>query len=56
VIVDDYHFLCAGKTHAELNGLFHPHEEDARTLDLFPISENLRYKIPFSPLMNDRLS
>ena len=49
VIVDDYHFLCAGKTHAELNGYFTT-EEDARTLDLFPISENLRYKIPFSPV------
>lgn len=49
VIVDDYHFLCAGKTLAELNGYFTT-EEDTRTLDLFPISENLRYKIPFSPI------
>lgn len=49
VIVDDYHFLCAGKTYAELNGYFTT-EEDAHTLDLFPISEMLRYKFPFSPV------
>ncbi len=48
VIVDDYHFLCAGKTSSELNGYFTT-EEDGRKLDLFPISEILRYKIPFSP-------
>ncbi len=47
VIVDDYHFICAGKTNAELNGFFTT-EEDAQTLDLFPISESLRYKLPFS--------
>lgn len=49
VIVDDYHFLCAGRAPEELNGYFTT-EEDTRTLDLFPISENLRYKIPFSPV------
>lgn len=49
VIVDDYHFLCAGKTPAELNGYFTT-EEDNRKLDLFPISESLRYKIPFYPV------
>lgn len=48
VIVDDYHFLCAGKTAAELNGYFTT-EEDGRVLDLFPISEALRYRVPFSP-------
>lgn len=48
VIVDDYHFLCAGKTAAELNGYFTT-EEDGRVLDLFPISEALRYRLPFSP-------
>ncbi len=47
-IVDDYHFICAGKTKTELNGFFTT-EEDTRLLDLFPISEALRYKIPFSP-------
>lgn len=49
VTVDDYHFLCAGKTHEELNGYFTT-EEDSHKLDLFPISEALRYKIPFSPV------
>lgn len=48
VIVDDYHFLCAGKDPAQLNGFFTT-EEDARKLDIFPISEALRYKLPFSP-------
>ncbi|SEK45161.1 alpha-amylase/4-alpha-glucanotransferase domain-containing protein [Nitrosovibrio tenuis] len=48
VIVDDYHFLCAGKTAAELDGYFTT-EEDGRVLDLFPISETLRYRLPFSP-------
>lgn len=48
VIVDDYHFLCAGKAGEQLSG-FYTTEEDARTLDIFPISEQLRYKLPFSP-------
>ena len=48
VTVDDYHFLCAGKELAELNGYFST-EEDGRRLDLFPISEALRYRLPFSP-------
>ncbi|MCB1985944.1 MAG: DUF1926 domain-containing protein [Burkholderiales bacterium] len=48
VIVDDYHFLCTGKSIAELSG-FYTTEEDARKLDIFPISETLRYKLPFSP-------
>ncbi|MDR2221092.1 MAG: DUF1926 domain-containing protein [Methylobacillus sp.] len=48
VTVDDYHFLCAGKEGAALNGYFTT-EEDGRKLDLFPISEQLRYRLPFSP-------
>jgi hypothetical protein len=48
VTVDDYHFLCAGKEAAELTGYFTT-EEGGATLDLFPISETLRYRIPFSP-------
>jgi hypothetical protein len=48
VTVDDYHFLCAGKENSELNG-FYSTEEDGRKLDLFPISEALRYRLPFSP-------
>jgi hypothetical protein len=46
--VDDYHFLCAGKDNSELTGYFST-EDDGRKLDLFPISEALRYRLPFSP-------
>ena len=48
VMVDDYHFLCAGKDPAELDGYFST-EEDGTRLDIFPISEGLRYRLPFSP-------
>ena len=47
VTVDDYHFLCTGRTAAELKGYFTT-EEDGRQLALFPISEQLRYRIPFA--------
>ncbi len=47
VAVDDYHFLCAG-TPADALDSFYTTEEDGRTLDLFPISEALRYRLPFS--------
>ena len=46
--VDDYHFLCTGKDSSALNG-YYSTEEDGRRLDLFPISESLRYRLPFSP-------
>lgn len=46
--VDDYHFLCAGKDAGDLDG-FHTTEENGRRLDIFPISEKLRYGLPFSP-------
>ena len=48
VTVDDYHFLCTGKRAQELDG-YYTTEEDGRTLDVFPISEQLRYRLPFSP-------
>jgi alpha-amylase/alpha-mannosidase (GH57 family) len=48
VIVDDYHFFCTGKQAHELNG-YYTTEEDGRMLDLYPISEQLRYRLPFSP-------
>lgn len=48
VTVDDYHFMCTGKHAGELNG-FYTTEEDGRQLDLFPISEALRYRVPFAP-------
>jgi hypothetical protein len=46
--VDDYHFLCTGKHAGDLDG-FYTTEENGRQLDLFPISEALRYRLPFSP-------
>ncbi len=46
--VDDYHFLCTGKDAHDLDG-FYTTEENDRQLDLFPISEALRYRLPFSP-------
>jgi len=48
VTVDDYHFLCTGKPNERLNGYFTT-EEDGRAIKLFPISEALRYRLPFSP-------
>ncbi|MBI3149665.1 MAG: DUF1926 domain-containing protein [Betaproteobacteria bacterium] len=48
ITVDDYHFLCVGKSEAELDG-YYTTEEDDRRIDLFPISEALRYRLPFSP-------
>ena len=48
VTVDDYHVLCTGKRARELDG-YYTTEEDGRTLDVFPISEQLRYRLPFSP-------
>jgi hypothetical protein len=48
VAVDDYHFLCAGEPAERLDSFFTT-EEDGRTLDLFPISEQARYRFPFSP-------
>ena len=46
--LDDYHFICVGKTAAELDG-YYTTEDDGRTIDVFPISEQLRYRLPFSP-------
>ncbi|HEU4709423.1 MAG TPA: alpha-amylase/4-alpha-glucanotransferase domain-containing protein, partial [Methylophilaceae bacterium] len=48
VTVDDYHFLCTGKQGDTLNG-YYTTEEDGRSIKLFPISEALRYRLPFSP-------
>lgn len=46
--VDDYHFFCTGKNTSDLDG-YYTTEENGRQLDLFPISEALRYRLPFSP-------
>ncbi|HYG12698.1 MAG TPA: glycosyl hydrolase, partial [Methylophilaceae bacterium] len=48
VMVDDYHFLCTGVQNQRLNGYFST-EEDGRRVDMYPISEALRYRVPFSP-------
>ena len=48
VVVDDYHFLCTGRSLDELDGYWST-EEDGRRLDVFPISEALRYRLPFAP-------
>lgn len=48
VTVDDYHFMCTGKDKQTLGG-YYSTEEDGRQIDLFPISEELRYRLPFSP-------
>ncbi len=47
VVVDDYHFLCAGLESQELGG-FYRTEENGQAIDVFPISEALRYRLPFS--------
>src|SRR5258706_12327688 len=48
VTVDDYHFLCTGKPADELDGFFTT-EEVGERLDLFPSSEQLRYRFPSLP-------
>ncbi|MCG8605644.1 DUF1926 domain-containing protein [bacterium] len=48
VVLDDSHFKSAGLTEAELHGYYLTEEEGA-TVSLFPISEMLRYTIPFQP-------
>ncbi|MCE5360983.1 alpha-amylase/4-alpha-glucanotransferase domain-containing protein [Candidatus Igneacidithiobacillus taiwanensis] len=47
VVVDDYHFLCAGLEREDL-GSFYRTEENGQAIDVFPISEALRYRLPFS--------
>ncbi len=45
-VLDDFHFRGAGVEEAEMRGYFLT-EEDGRLLKVFPISERLRYLIPF---------
>ena len=47
VVIDDYHFKAAGIAGRELDG-YYVTEEDGRPLAIFPISEALRYAIPFA--------
>ncbi len=49
VLVDDYHFLCAGVPQEKLGGYFLT-EEGGKTMAIFPISERLRYLVPFRPV------
>jgi len=46
VMVDDFHFLSAGKRKEELHG-YYLTEWEGKTLAIFPIDETLRYLIPF---------
>jgi len=46
VAVDDYHFKCAGLSGPRLRHLYQT-EDEGRRLKIFPISEELRYYIPF---------
>lgn len=45
-LVDDFHFLAAGRTYEELRGYFSA-EYQGEVISLFPISEKLRYLLPF---------
>ncbi|MBB5022605.1 hypothetical protein HNR37_001943 [Desulfurispira natronophila] len=45
-IVDDYHFVTAGFPQTDMDGFYYT-EEGGYGLKLFPISEKLRYTIPF---------
>lgn len=49
VFLDDRHFVCAGLEEPELVGHFLT-EHDGRRLFVFPISQRLRYIIPFRDL------
>lgn len=46
ITVDDYHFLASGKDLEELNGYFNT-DEQGHTVGVFPISQRLRYAMPF---------
>ncbi|MDD2829491.1 MAG: DUF1926 domain-containing protein [Sulfuricurvum sp.] len=45
-VMDDYHFQCAGFDKEVLDGFFMS-EEGGEEIGLFPISQKLRYAIPF---------
>ena len=46
LMVDDYHFLCAGFDRDELDGYFYS-EYNGEKIGIFPINKELRYAIPF---------
>jgi alpha-amylase len=45
-VLDDYHFKCAGKQEKDLGG-YYLTDDQGQTLSVFPISQKLRYLIPF---------
>lgn len=47
-VVDDYNFLCTGLPSEALDS-YYTTEEAGQRMDLFPLSEDLRYRLPFSP-------
>ena len=46
VVVDDYHFFYSGFKHQQLDG-YYTVEKHGHAIKVFPISEQLRYRIPF---------
>lgn len=48
VVVDDYHFICAGFERKDLDGFFLT-ESEGYPLKIFPIDMKLRYLVPFKP-------
>ncbi len=48
-LVDDYHFIAAGFEKERLGG-YYLSEEGGEKIALFPISQDLRYTIPFRPV------
>lgn len=49
VIVDDYHFTSIGFKEEQMDG-YYMTEEGGHTMKIFPISKELRYRIPFKPV------
>ncbi len=45
-VLDDYHFKCAGKQDKDLGG-YYLTDDQGQSLSVFPISQKLRYLIPF---------
>jgi len=47
--VDDFHFMAAGLDTEKLHG-YYVSEDDGAAISIFPISQRLRYLIPFHPV------
>ncbi len=46
MVVDDYHFLTTGADPKNLNGYYYT-EQEGQVLSVFPISQKMRYAMPF---------